>query len=279
MWKSLLSFALVMSFIGCKSHEVKPEETVNAAVTEYFPQMRGCFLLYNVKTQVFEKVIGEENCKQRLPACSTFKVPLAVMAFDSGVLKDENQVFKWDGKKREREELNQDQTAKTWMKYSVVWFSQKLTPKMGMKKVKKYLYDFDYGNQDMSGGLKQAWLVAPWQNKPALSISAYEQVEFMKKLWSNALPVSECAMKLTREITYLDKSAKGFELSGKIGSTFIDQERTKNLGWFISHVQSQDKEYIAVTNLEDLEPAKTSKYGGIVAKQITLEILRDQGLW
>lgn len=277
MVKTILILFLIGGLSACKSASI-PSQTA-AAPADYFPQMRGCFLLYNVKSQTFEKVIGEEACRERRPACSTFKVPLAVMAFDSGVLKDENQILKWDGKKRERAELDQDQNAKSWMKYSVVWFSQKLTPKIGMRKIKKYLHDFGYGSEDMSSGLTMAWLVAPWQKKSALSISAYEQVEFMKKLWAGGLPVSDRAMHLTREITFLETSAKGFNLSGKTGSNFMDSQRTRNFGWFIAHLQRNDQEYIAVTNIQDLAASTAVVPGGLQAKRITLEILRDQGLW
>jgi len=54
------------------------------------------------------------------------------MAFDAGILKDEGSGMKWDGTKTSRQEWNRDQTAASWMKYSVVWFSQRLTPQLGM---------------------------------------------------------------------------------------------------------------------------------------------------
>ena len=57
-----------------------------------FKGLKGCFLLYNLKTSTYEKTIGE-TCQQRFPACSTFKVPLAVMAFDSKILKDEKRLL------------------------------------------------------------------------------------------------------------------------------------------------------------------------------------------
>lgn len=50
------------------------------------------------------------------------------------------------------------------MQFSVVWVSQEITQKIGLNKIKNYLKDFDYGNQDFSGdkernnGLTEAWL-------------------------------------------------------------------------------------------------------------------------
>ncbi len=45
------------------------------------------------------------------PACSTFKVALALMAFDKALLKDESTFFKWDGKDHGMAAWNKDQTA------------------------------------------------------------------------------------------------------------------------------------------------------------------------
>lgn len=246
---------------------------------KYFKGTKGCFLLYNMKTGLVEKEIGGGNCRERVVACSTFKVPLSVMAFDAGILKDEEEVLKWDGKVDERTEVNADQNAKTWMKYSVVWFSQRLTPELGEEKIKKYLNNFKYGNEDMAGGLTQAWLIDPAFEGPALKISPYEQVEFMKNLWSDQLPVSKRAMQITRDLTYLETSANGFKLNGKTGSNFYHQDRQRRLGWFIAHVSDGNKEYIAVTNFSDIDPAQGGSYGGARAKEITKEILKDEGLW
>ncbi len=79
----------------------------------YFKDMDGCFLLYNMKSGALENVIGDARCQERLSPCSTFKIPLAVMAFDAGILKDEAQVLKWDGIHNEREVANHDHDAKT----------------------------------------------------------------------------------------------------------------------------------------------------------------------
>jgi len=243
-----------------------------------FAQMKGCFLLYDVKTGKYQKTIGADHCKELLPACSTFKVPLAVMAFDSRTLKDENVVLKWDGQKDERDALNKDHNAKTWMSDSVVWFSQRITTKLGKKRLQKYLSSFRYGNQDLSAGITDAWLVSP-NEKNGLKISAYDQAELMKKLWTDALPASKRAQSIAREITFLEKSPKGFVLHGKTGSNYYDPERKVRLGWFIGHLANGEKKYIVVTNFSDLAPSQEGGYGGPKAKEITKQILTAENLW
>lgn len=279
---AMLCFTFLIT--ACGSSSPKQEEAPQAqeapkVAVNYFENMDGCFLLYNMKTDTFDKVIGGERCQKQFPACSTFKVPLAVIAFDSGALKDEDQILKWNGVKDSRPEANRDHDARSWMRDSIVWFSQRITKKLGLVTVQSYLDKFSYGNKDMSAGITKAWLVAPSAKASALKISAYEQVEFMKKLWKLELPATARSQRLTQEITYLETSPNGFKMNGKTGSNFHDKSHKVHLGWFISHLQKGDQEYITVANFSDLGPTNAKGYGGMRVREITKKILADEGLW
>ncbi|TGN13389.1 class D beta-lactamase [Leptospira ilyithenensis] len=244
-----------------------------------FSEKNGCFLLYNLTTNKYQAIVGEKHCSERYSPCSTFKVPLAVMAFDSEVLKNENQVLKWDGSKYWMEVWQQDHDAVTWLKNSVVWFSQRLTVGLGQKTIDRYLEKFKYGNKDFSGAITRAWLVAPDSKLPALKISAFEQAEFMKALWTNSLPVNERAMNITKQITFLETSPNGFKLSGKTGSNNYDSNIKKRLGWFVGHLEKNNQKYIVVTNFNDLVPTDDEMSAGPRAKEMTKEILKEKDLW
>ena len=188
----------------------------------HFEQSEGCFIIYDLKTDKLLGIFGEERCKQPYAPCSTFKMPLAVMAFDAGVLKDENTLLKWDGIKRSIEAWDRDCTAASWMRNSVVWYSQRLTLLLGKTKVQSYLKGFNYGNQDISAGLTGFWLTASKTDsdpgRGSLKISAFEQLDFLKRFWSGKLPVSPDAIEKTKKITFLETSPNGFTLHGKTGS-------------------------------------------------------------
>lgn len=247
---------------------------------EEFVSGKGCYLLYNMKTKKIEREVGT-TCRKRFVACSTFKVPLAVMAFDSGLLKDEKQVLKWDGVQRDKiADWNRDHDAESWMKYSVVWFSQRLTPRLGKDRFQRYLHDFRYGNQNLEGGLTEAWLVSPGKLEPSLRISPIEQVKFMESLWNETLPVSKRAMKLTQKITALPATPSGFSFSGKTGSNSYDKEQKIHLGWFIAHLEKGEQEYVAVVNFSDDKPFEgTPPFGGPRAREMMIEYLKSDGLW
>jgi beta-lactamase class D len=279
--KLLTALLLAILFTTC--HSVPAYADTPATGKDFFHGTQGCFLLYNLKSGQFEKVVGGPQCRRRLTACSTFKLPLALMALDAGVIQDENTTLKWDGVKRFNQAWNQDQTAATWIRNSVVWYSQWLTPRLGLKRIKSYLKTFHYGNEDFSDGLQQSWLTIgsgdPSEPTGSLKISAYEQVELMKNYWNEAFPLSKHAYEVTRKITYLETSGKGFELSGKTGSGFFGPHHDLRIGWFVSHVGGNDRNYIAVTSFTDRTPLKDPGYAGFQAREITKSILADLGLW
>jgi len=249
-------------------------------ISAYFAGEDACFLLYDVgKGQAVTKY-NEKRCSERVPPCSTFKVALALMAFDKGILKDENAVIKWDGKTYEMPGWNKDQTAVSWMKESTIWVSQRITKELGKKTVEKYLRDFGYGTADMSGGIETAWLTATslaYPVKPTVLISAEEQAQFLTKLWKGELPVSKHAIEMVKKATFIEKSPQGFELSGKTGSGFVGGDRSVRVGWFVGHLAKGNEQYVSVIALTDSVKSEGKGYAGPEARETTKKILKELG--
>ena len=266
--------ALLSGIVLCMS------ATLALSQEKQFEGVDGCFVLYDLKADRQLTKYGDKRCSERVIACSTFKVPLALMAFDRGVLKNEDDAIKWDGIQREIPAWNQDHTAASWMRDSVVWYSQVLTPKLGKVTIEKYLADFGYGNHDMSGGIDAAWLTT-MPSKATMKVSANEQLKFIAKLFKGQLPVSKNAQEATKKIMYLEKSANGFELSGKTGSgsPVLASGKAVRVGWFVAHVKKGEQELVAVTAFTDLRKDPPYKYAGPVAKDITKLILTEHGYW
>ena len=255
-----------------------PAQAAERDFARFFAGRDGCFELYDMKTNKLVVRFNPDRCAERTSPCSTFKVPLALMAFDSGILEDETSQMKWDGTKTGRDTWDRDQTASTWMQYSVVWFSQRLTPQLGVERVKVYLPRFDFGNQDMSGGLTTAWL------ESSLQVSPDEQLRFWRKFWREELPVSKHAFDMTKKITLVDASPSGWTLHGKTGSGRIaakgpDQKSVLWLGWFVGHVARNDREYVFVTSYSDRVESADHRPAGWIARDIAKKILAEMGLY
>jgi len=184
-----------------------------------------------------DKVLKREgNCITRYGPQSTFKIPLALMGYDSGVLEDERRpVFQYkEGYDFYINVCKGDHDPKTWMRDSCLWYSRLLTPKLGMKKFRNYITKFHYGNMDVSGdegknnGLTHSWVSS------SLMISPEEQVDFLQKVTAHQLPISEKAYKMTKNIIYIQDLSGGWKLYGKTGSA-------SQHGWFVGWIEKNGR--------------------------------------
>ena len=168
---------------------------------------------------------------QRYIPASTFKVPHALLALDTGVVRDEFQVFEWDGEKRWLDAWNRDQDLRSSMRNSVVWVYQKFARQIGEAREREYMERIDYGNADPSGGIDQFWLDG------SLKISAIEQVEFLCKLYFNELPFAVGHQRLVKDLMINEAGnewTREWILRAKTGwSTSSDL----GIGWWVGWVE------------------------------------------
>lgn len=212
-----------------------------------------------------ETIKIQGDCDLRVSPCSTFKIALALMGFDSGILIDKDSP-KWTFKKEYEKNLPNwytpeigeklgwfgEHTPATYMDKSVIWFSHLITQRLGKEKFQAYVNKLKYGNKDLSGtagqndGLFMSWL------ETSLKISPREQVEFLEKMLMGKLNLSEQAQKKTTEIMLMrnkDGSPiewNGWRLYGKTGGG------TRCIRWLVGWIEKgEDKiifaQYIGVT--------------------------------
>lgn len=236
------------------------------------------------KDDVFE--LGGEECAVRTLPASTFKIPNAIIALDSGVLKDENTVYKWDGQKRWMDDWNRDHALPTSMWYSVVWFYQRIAKEVGADRYRKYLADFHYGNADPSGDVTMFWL------NHTLQISPREEVAFLQNMYENKLPASPKAVETVKKILELRGEAKNHVrkrlpfvdqipdnvvLSGKTGSEWPNNKPlgpTDIVGWFVGSIAKDGRTWVFATRLRSNDEKKIGPYAG----QVAYDILHERGM-
>jgi len=189
-----------------------------------------------------------EGCATRVSPASTFKVPLAVMGFESGILKDAHDPV-WPYKKEYpswREAWKQPVDPTYWQDQSVVWFSQELTRKLGKDNFQKYTDQIDYGNRDLRGdpgennGMQRSWISS------SLKISPDEQIVFLRKLLGGKLPVSAGVAEKTMAILPTQNLKNGWKAHGKTGSGFerdakVKIDRSRQFGWYVGWAEKDGK--------------------------------------
>ena len=185
-------------------------------------------------------VYNKERAQKRFSPASTFKIPHALFALDAGVVKDEFQVFPWDGKKRSYESWNKDQTLRSSMRGSVVWVYQQFASSIGDKKEKEYLKKINYGNADFTGPVNYFWL------NESLKISAMEQVDFLPRLYRNELPFAVEHQRLVKDIMIVE-AKKYWILRAKTGTYANEKD---GYGWYAGWVEHPDGTVFFALNID-----------------------------
>ncbi|WP_158501859.1 penicillin-binding transpeptidase domain-containing protein [Vitiosangium sp. GDMCC 1.1324] len=235
----LLTLALLMAT------RARAEPTAAPAPAKKHP---GCFVLMDLKTGELKRN-DAELCAKRLPPASTFKVPHALIALETGVVTDPAAPRKWDGKKRDIAEWNRDHSLESAIRYSALWFFQGTAKQIGRERMKDWVHRFGYGNEDTSGELTSFWLGGP------LRISPEEQVRFLARLYRGELPVSERSRETVKRILVQSPDTapermkrlagpwpSGAVVSGKTGTTHTKEDG--DVSWLVGHVRSPGGEYV-----------------------------------
>ncbi|MBC8059774.1 MAG: class D beta-lactamase, partial [Clostridiaceae bacterium] len=225
-----LLFAFVLtSMIGCSnvikessvknssnpSTELKEsneviEKVINEELDKYFTGFDGCFVLFDQNKGEYS-IYNEAKSKKEISPCSTFKIVNSLIGLETNILQGESTTFKWDGTKYQIESWNKDQTLKSAVSNSVVWYFQKVSSQVGKEKMQEYINKFNYGNKDISGGLTNFWL------QSSLKISPKEQVDMLRKFYEYQLPASKANIDIVKNVITLSNE-NGIKLSGKTGS-------------------------------------------------------------
>ncbi len=221
------------------------------------------------------KIIKSEgDCNTRYSPCSTFKIPLALMGYDAGILKNESSPS-WPLPVGVDPYINICKGAhdpRTWMRDSCLWYSRILTAKLGMEKFQDYIIKFSYGNMDISGeqgqnnGLTHAWICS------SLEISPDEQTVFLQKLVDQKLHVSKLSYAKTKKIMFVQEMPGGWQLYGKTGNGRLTdkngQKTDLQQGWFVGWIEKGDRKIMFASHIVDDE--KQSTFASLRAKNEAL---------
>lgn len=273
MWlaqRSRITYAFVLLVVlsaGCRSTASSPtqEIIVDEALGQVFAGQDACFVLYDAGQQR-TTYYNRERCGERFLPASTFKILNSLIALESGVIADENEVIPWDGTPYAVTAWNRDQTLRTAIRDSVVWAYQELARRVGAERMQDYVQAAGYGNADISGNIDSFWLDG------ALRISADEQIDFLQRLYTDELPFSQRNLDIVKDILILEQT-DSYTLRGKTGSV---QRAATHTGWFIGYLESGGDVYFFATNFDHENPNGLT--AGETAKRITRQILVEMGL-
>ncbi|MBD8025943.1 class D beta-lactamase [Ureibacillus sp. Re31] len=254
----LCILAIVLAFTTFSSTPgAEGKKTKELHIEQLFDGRDGTMVLKNLKNNQMY-VYNCERSEERFTPESTFKVPNSLIGLETGAVRDEYEVKRWDGVIREFESWNRDHTLASAIRESAIWFYQDMALDIGVTNMEKFVNQIGYGNRDISGGIDEFWLDS------TLEISAIEQVEFIESLVEEDLPFTEKNQKTVKRIMIQDEQDE-YTLHGKTGTRLSDM----GLGWYVGFIETEKETWVFAVNLDG---------SGTVAKQITMETLKEMGI-
>ncbi len=212
-----------------------------------------CFLLRELGVGEVRRAPAV-GCAERVTPASTFKIPHALAALDAGVVKDASTTFAYDGSPMPFPNWMHDQTLASAMRFSVVWYFQRIADALGPVREHEYLAKFHYGNEDASGNPRRFWI------EDSLAISPDEQATFLEQFYEGSLPVDRSSLKTVREILVQPEGVvvnatgahafaapwpPGTVLSAKTGSASYD--RDDGVQWLVGSVRRGERTWVFVS--------------------------------
>ncbi|THF66980.1 class D beta-lactamase [Pseudothauera nasutitermitis] len=236
-WPALLCAALF-------SASVLAQETVRerADWARHFDAFdaRGTMVVEDARGEVPATLVFDaRRAAQRYSPASTFKIPHTLFALDAGVLRDEFQVFAWDGAVGGIPAHNRDQRLRSAMAASVVWVYRQLAGAIGEDGARRYLAALDYGNGASADVAGDYWLDGK------LAISAHEQVAFLKRLYRNELPFRVAHQRLVKDVTIVE-AGRDWILRAKTGWD-------GRIGWWVGWVERPEGPVFFALNIDTPE--------------------------
>lgn len=221
----------------------------------------GCFLLYHLNSNKYYVYNPDRTDSQFIPA-STFKIFNSLAALESGAVKDENEIIKWDGVKRDIESWNKDHNMRTAFRNSVVWFYQEIARRIGYEKMHEYINLVGYGNRNIQGGIDLFWLQGD------LRITPKQQVEFLVRFFKDSLPFSKRSMDIVKDIMIWEQNER-YIMRAKTGWGL---RFDKQIGWFVGYIETlPGKDIYFFANNIDINEVKDAEARYL----ITMGILKD----
>lgn len=202
------------------------------------------FVVYHAASEQIIRHNPARAQQQFLPA-STFKIPNALIALETGVAEGPEHMIPWDSSRPRgagfwSPSWSTDQTLASAMRTSAYWYYQEIARKIGTQRMQAYLDQFNYGNRSLHGGIDQFWL------NGGLRISPDEQALFLEAMYNNKLGLREKTTRMLKEMILLE-DAPDYQISGKTGTA---EATAGELLWLVGYLERDGDVWFFALNME-----------------------------
>jgi beta-lactamase class D len=196
------------------------------------------------------------------PAASTFKILNTLIALEENVIAN-TDILRCDGITRDLPTWNRDQTLASAFRSSCVWCFQAFARRVGASKYRHHLARAAYGELHEPFDETTFWLDG------SLTLSASEQVEFLKQVYRRSLPFKDSSYETLRRIMLIEQDSQ-YALRAKTGWATRIEPPT---GWYVGYIETRQGTWAFAMNMDTPDP------GALPLRQkITRSALRAKGI-
>lgn len=230
-------------------------------------EVEGAILIFDQDKNTYYTNEEQQAKNYFLPA-STFKIPHTVIGLELGIIKDEQRIFKWDGKKRALSSWEKDLNLKEAFQKSCVPCYQEMAREIGVERMIESLNKLNYKGMDIRAeNIDSFWL------KGNSKINAFEQIDFLKRLYQNQLSVAERTTQVLKNIMKIEETPH-YVLSAKTGLAVSGKT---DIGWFVGYLEADKKVVYFATKIAPKQSSMPRNEFLSLRKKVTLEALEELG--
>lgn len=247
---------VLFSFSACSINNVAVDDSIG----RFFDSagVKGCFALYDNGSGKFTIYNLPRYRDSAYPAGSTFDIVASLIAFQSGVIKDDKAVMLVDG----QSSFTLGDAFKS--NGSELIFRQ-VEDSIGIDSLRKWTDSLHYGNRALDKDTDAVY-------DGSLLIPADEQLGLIKKLYFNQLPFFRRNQEIVRDMMNKEENSN-YKLVYKFTSVIV---RDHILCWVLGWVEENKHPYFFVLNLDVSDPNTDVSTVGI---QLVKRILPSMGFF
>ncbi|WP_195821713.1 class D beta-lactamase [Roseobacter sp. MH60115] len=199
-------------------------------------------------------VSNPARARQAFIPASTADIPHTLIALEAGIAAPD-EVVPWRGETGFVDAWHIDQTLREAFKGSVIRVYQDIAKSVGHAEMSRWMEKLAYGNRAVG---RVPDLTSYWSRGP-LKISAMEQVDFLSRLVSSDLPLSQKAQEHARHVM-LEDSGPDWKFFAKTG--WGPRGTHPDIGWCVGWVEQahpRQQTHVFAVNLDMIHPTDRRK--------------------
>lgn len=234
--------------------------------------LQGSITIYDYHNQKWMSSDTTDSHVATLPA-STFKIMNTLIALETGVVADEEEIIPWIGeaydtaKYSHRPNIYHSMGMREAFKLSAGWAYIELAKKVGKDRYQKILLEVGYGNSDLSVDDDDFW------NFGSFAVTPVQQIGALMDIYEETLPFSHRSFSILKDMM-IEEQTDTYTLRAKTGWT---RPEIHDIGWWVGYVEKEENVFFFATRVIK-ERAISNPDFGQCRKEITRAVLREVGV-